>query len=132
MTKFFSLFYILMAASYCFASLPQDSNVRFDSISDELQSLRNSYEELKQQIKDSESKEEQKEKIAPEKRVVAFLLVYLMGTFGAHRFYVRKYTTACLQLITLGGLGVWTFIDMILIILGKFRNAEDELLVDWV
>ena len=38
--------------------------------------------------------------------VAALLLLLLLGTFGAHRFYVGKPVTAILFIFTLGGLGL--------------------------
>lgn len=51
-----------------------------------------------------------------------FLLGLFLGVFGAHRFYARKFKTAIIQLITFGGLGIWSFVDTIIILLGKFKN----------
>jgi hypothetical protein len=52
------------------------------------------------------------------------LLCLLFGVFGAHRFYVGKYFTGFLMLFTLGGLGIWMLIDMIMLITGQFRDKE--------
>lgn len=72
-----------------------------------------------------------KHNIAEEKRLVAAILCFAVGVFGAHRFYVGKNGTGILQLLTLGGLGVWTFIDFILILFGEFTNEKGEKLVVW-
>jgi len=67
-----------------------------------------------------------------EKRILpAFLLCFLFGVFGAHRFYVGKTGTGILQLVTLGGLGIWWMVDLILIIVGAFKDKDGEKLVDW-
>lgn len=52
------------------------------------------------------------------------LLCFLFGVFGVHRFYVGKIGTGVIQLITLGGFGIWAFIDLIMIILGKFKDKN--------
>lgn len=52
------------------------------------------------------------------------LLCILLGVFGAHRFYVGKHVTGFLQLITLGGLGLWMLFDLIMVITGQFRDKE--------
>lgn len=56
--------------------------------------------------------------------IVALLLCIFLGGFSAHRFYVGKIGTAILQIITFGGLGVWVLIDLIMIIIGNFEDAD--------
>ncbi|HVP09164.1 MAG TPA: TM2 domain-containing protein [Burkholderiales bacterium] len=60
--------------------------------------------------------------------VVALLLCFFLGCFGIHRFYVGKVGTGVLQLITLGGLGIWALIDFIMIVLQKFTDGEGNTL----
>ena len=50
--------------------------------------------------------------------VVTWLLSLLLGTFGIDRFYLGKIGTGILKLITLGGFGLWTLIDLIITIVG--------------
>ena len=67
-----------------------------------------------------------------EKRILpAFLLCFFVGVFGAHRFYVGKVGTGIIQLLTLGGLGIWAFIDFILIIVGAFTDKEGNKITQW-
>lgn len=71
---------------------------------------------------------------SPKSRLAALLLCILLPLVainGAHRFYVGKIGTGILQLITLGGLGIWTLIDLILIIVGSFKDKEGRLVVVW-
>ena len=56
-----------------------------------------------------------------------FLLSLLLGVFGAHRFYARKFKSGIFQLLTCGGLGIWSFIDVIVILLSKFRSSTGVL-----
>ena len=61
----------------------------------------------------------------------AFLLGFLFGIFGAHRFYVGKIGTAFLQLFTFGGLGIWAVIDWILILCGAFKDKKGRRITKW-
>jgi TM2 domain-containing membrane protein YozV len=56
--------------------------------------------------------------------VVALLLCFFLGSLGIHRFYAGKIGTGILMLITFGGFGIWTLIDFIIIIVGKFTDKE--------
>lgn len=55
----------------------------------------------------------------PKSFVVTWLLAWLLGTFGIDRFYLGKTGTAILKLLTLGGLGVWALIDLLITLFGK-------------
>lgn len=61
----------------------------------------------------------------------AFLLCFFFGFLGIHRFYVGKIGTGILQLVTLGGLGLWTLIDLIIIIVGAFTDKEGKKITQW-
>jgi TM2 domain-containing membrane protein YozV len=56
-----------------------------------------------------------------------WLLWLFLGGIGGHRYYLGKTGTAIAMTLTLGGLGVWTLIDLFLIsgMLSK-QNAEIE------
>jgi TM2 domain-containing membrane protein YozV len=56
--------------------------------------------------------------------LITFLLAFFLGVFGIHRFYVGKIWTGILMLITLGGLGIWATIDLIIILVGKFTRKD--------
>lgn len=56
---------------------------------------------------------------------LVFLCLFL-GVFGAHRFYVKKFGTGLLMLLTLGGCGLWVLIDLILIALNKFDDKSGK------
>ena len=60
-----------------------------------------------------------------EKNFVAILLLaILLGGLGVHRFYVGKIGTGIVMLLTFGGLGIWTLIDIIMIAVGNFKDSS--------
>ena len=68
---------------------------------------------------------------SPRKILPAGLLCFFFGVFGVHRFYVGKIGTGLLQLFTIGGLGIWAMIDLIMIIVGAFKDKEGRVIVEW-
>ncbi|MDA3022180.1 MAG: TM2 domain-containing protein [Actinomycetota bacterium] len=69
--------------------------------------------------------------ISPKSRLVAAILAWFLGIFGIHRFYVGKVGTGVLMIVTLGGVGIWVLIDLIMILVGSFRDKEERLLINW-
>ena len=55
-----------------------------------------------------------------------FLLTFFVGVLGVHRFYVGKIGTGFLMLLTLGGLGLWFLVDLILVVTGQFTNKDGQ------
>ena len=70
--------------------------------------------------------------VSPKSRLVALLLCFFLGTLGIHRFYVGKIGTGILMIITLGLFGIWTFIDLIIIIVGAFKDKQGLRVFRWV
>lgn len=59
------------------------------------------------------------------------LLCLFFGIFGAHRFYAGKKGTAIAQLCTFGGLGVWSFVDLLIILFNEFKDVEGNKVHVW-
>lgn len=62
--------------------------------------------------------------VSTKSMVPAALLCFFLGTFGIHRFYVGKILTGILMILTLGGFGIWTLIDLVMIIVGSFKDKD--------
>jgi TM2 domain-containing membrane protein YozV len=54
------------------------------------------------------------------------LLCQFLGTLGVHRFYTGRIVSGIFQLLTFGGFGIWTLIDLIMIITGDFRDQYNR------
>lgn len=64
----------------------------------------------------------------PRKWVVTLILCLFFGVFGVHRFYVGKIGTGILQLFTAGGYFIWTFVDFVTILTGKFTDSKGNVI----
>ncbi|MFN7118520.1 MAG: TM2 domain-containing protein [Saprospiraceae bacterium] len=61
---------------------------------------------------------------APKSQLTALLLAVFIGALGIHRFYLGYTTIGIIQLLTLGGCGIWALIDLIRIITGDLKPAD--------
>lgn len=59
-------------------------------------------------------------------QVVALILVVLVGGLGIHRFYLGYTWQGIVQLLTLGGCGIWALIDLIRICTGSLQPKDGE------
>lgn len=62
--------------------------------------------------------------VASNEWLTVLLLCIFLGPLGVHRFYSGHTLIGILQLITLGGCGIWTLIDIIIIVTGKYTDAQ--------
>jgi TM2 domain-containing membrane protein YozV len=61
--------------------------------------------------------------ISEKSGIACLLFLLFLGPLGLHRFYVGKVGTGILFLLTMGGLGLWWLIDLIILIVGSFTDA---------
>ena len=63
-----------------------------------------------------------------EKRILPTFLLFIVLSwpFGAHRFFLRRYASAILFIITIGGCGIWWIIDFILIVTGSMKDDKGK------
>ena len=61
--------------------------------------------------------------------LTTLLLCFFLGVFGIHRFYTGHTAIGVVQLLTLGGCGIWALVDFIMIIVGSFKDSKGNLLV---
>ena len=63
--------------------------------------------------------------------LITEVLAILLGWLGVHRYYTGYIGLGVLQTLTLGGCGIWAFIDLISISIGKYRDANGQELDDY-
>ena len=72
--------------------------------------------------------------VSPKSRL-AVTLFAAAGWFtfiaGIHRFYLGKIGTGVLMLLTFGGFGVWTLIDIIMAVAGTMKDKDGKLITKW-
>ncbi|HEU5199173.1 MAG TPA: TM2 domain-containing protein [Ktedonobacterales bacterium] len=56
--------------------------------------------------------------------LTTLLLCIFVGYLGVHSFYTGKTVFGILQLVTLGGCGIWTLVDLIMIITDKYVDGN--------
>ena len=61
---------------------------------------------------------------SPKNWGVTLFLCLFLGLFGGHRFYTGHILVGLIQLFTLGMAGIWTLIDLVMILTGTYRDKK--------
>ena len=69
--------------------------------------------------------------ISNKEQMTALVFAILFGGLGVHRFYTGYKLIGFLQIITAGGCGIWTLIDIISLIFNKFKTADNKQLAHY-
>jgi len=69
--------------------------------------------------------------VSPKSFVMTWIFSWLLGSLGVDRFYLGKVGTGILKLITFGGFGIWTLIDLILVLTGNQRDKQGRTLAGY-
>ncbi len=78
----------------------------------------------------SEPEKEARVQNAPptKSKLTAILFAIFFGGLGVDRFYLGYTLLGVIKLLTMGGFGIWTIVDLILICTGSLRPADGS---DW-
>lgn len=63
--------------------------------------------------------------------LAAFFFSFMWGLFGADRFYLGKYWTGLLKLLTFGGYGLWMILDLSAIMSGSMKDKQGRPLLEY-
>ena len=69
--------------------------------------------------------------VSEKSRAAALILLLLVGWLGVHRFYVGKIFSGILYLLTFGFVGVGLLVDLIMLLVGSFRDRHGLELKNW-
>ena len=61
----------------------------------------------------------------PPSKILMIVICFFLGEFGIHRL-MMGYKNWWMMLITLGGCGIWSLIDLVMLICGKLKMADGQ------
>ncbi len=61
----------------------------------------------------------------PQSKILMIVICFLLGGLGIHRL-MMGHKNWWMMLITLGGCGIWSLVDFVMLILGKLKMADGQ------
>jgi TM2 domain-containing membrane protein YozV len=107
----FSVLTLLLTVNLSYASFPTVRNVATTNQTISTETISENMDEVVAPVAASSGKSQ----------IAAALLAWTVGVIGIHRFYLGYTWQGVVQILTLGGLGIWTLIDLIRIITGDLK-----------
>lgn len=62
--------------------------------------------------------------------LTTLLLCFFLGPLGIHSFYAGKTLIGVIQLFTLGACGIWSLVDLIMIICSTYKDDQGKLIAN--
>jgi TolB-like protein len=69
---------------------------------------------------------------SPKSRLVALVLAFFVGFFGVHRFYVGRWLTGILYILTMGLFGIGWLLDILFILFGAQTDSKGRFIRIWL
>lgn len=70
--------------------------------------------------------------VSPQKRLILLIVCFFFGYLGIHRLVVGKIGTGLLYLCTGGLFAIGWIVDLILLLVGSFKDKEDRYVLAWL
>ena len=108
----------------------QDFEEKIVSLETKSKQTTNNKGEVKM-AEETKAAEKVEAQVSGKSKLVALLLCFFLGWAGGHRFYVGKVGTGLMMMFTMGGFGMWYFLDFIMISTGNFKDNANLPLSTW-